>query len=131
MDGPTMAGFAAMLEPINALADSTPGFVWRLQDDSGDATAIRPYPDDDLIMVNLSVWESIDALHEFVYKSEHVDVFRQRRDWFEHFGKPYMAMWWIDAGSIPTVDDAKERLAHLTTHGPTPYAFTFKERFDP
>ena len=128
MDTPTMAGFAAMLEPINALADGTPGFVWRLQDESGDATAIRPY-DDERIMVNMSVWESIEALREFVYKSPHVEVFRGRRQWFEHFESMYLTLWWVPAGHIPTVEEAKERLDHLDAHGPTPHAFTFKRTF--
>ena len=128
MDTPTMAGFAAMLEPINALADGTPGFVWRLQDESGDATAIRPY-DDERIMVNMSVWQSIEALREFVYRSPHVEVFRGRRAWFEKFESIYLALWWVPAGHIPTVDEAKDRLDHLDAHGPTPHAFTFKHPF--
>ena len=110
------------------MSDAAPGFVWRLQDDSGDATAIRVF-DDPVIMINMSVWESVDALFEFAYHSPHVEIFRRRRAWFENFGAPYMALWWIPAGTIPTPDDAKERLEHLTAHGPTPYAFTFKERY--
>ena len=128
MDSDVMAGFAAELEPINALADAAPGFVWRLQDDSGDATAIRVF-DDPVIMINMSVWESVDALFEFAYHSPHVEIFRRRREWFDNFGAPYMALWWIPAGTIPTPDDAKERLERLTAHGPTPYAFTFKQRY--
>lgn len=127
MDGEVMAGFAAMLDPINALADGAPGFVWRLQDEDGDATAIRPF-EDDRLMINMSVWESVDALWDYVYDSEHLDVMRQRRKWFTGMDL-YMVLWWVPAGEAPTVEDAKERLEHLREHGPAPRAFTFKQRF--
>jgi hypothetical protein len=127
IDGPVMAEFMALLDPVNAVADASPGFVWRLQTEEGNATALRPYEDDRMI-VNMSVWESIDALAAFVYRSGHVDVMRRRREWFELM-KPYMVLWWVAAGAIPTVDEAKERLEHLRVNGPTPYAFTFKARF--
>jgi hypothetical protein len=127
IDGPVMAEFMALLDPVNAVADASPGFVWRLQTEEGNATALRPYEDDRMI-VNMSVWESIDDLAAFVYRSGHVDVMRRRREWFEPM-KPYMVLWWIAAGELPTVDEAKERLEHLRLHGPTPYAFTFKARF--
>jgi hypothetical protein len=117
----------ALLDPVNAVADASPGFVWRLQTEDGNATALRPYEDDRMI-VNMSVWESIDALAAFVYRSGHVDVMRRRREWFESM-KPYMVLWWTPAGAIPTVDEAKERLEHLRVNGPTPYAFTFTARF--
>lgn len=129
MDSEVMAGFAAALEPINALADATPGFVWRLQDDSGDATAIRAF-DDDRMLINLSVWESVDALTEFVYRSDHTPVMRRRKQWFETI-RLYLALWWVPAGHRPTPLEARGRLEHLRTHGPTPYAFTFKRRFEP
>jgi hypothetical protein len=127
IDGPVMAEFMALLDPVNAVADASPGFVWRLQTEEGNATALRPYEDDRMI-VNMSIWESIDALAAFVYRSGHVDVMRRRREWFESM-RPYMVLWWVAAGAIPTVDEAKERLEHLRVHGPTPYAFTFKARF--
>ena len=120
----------SLLDPVNALADAAPGFVWRLQDESGDATAIRPF-DDESIMVNMSVWQSIDLLWDFVYRTMHIEVLRRRREWFEHFGQTYTALWWIEAGTLPTLEDAKERLAHLEAHGPSAYAFTFKQRFLP
>ena len=126
---PIMEGFRTQLEPINALADSSPGFVWRLQTEDGDATAIRPYPDDDLMAINMSVWETLESLQQFVYQSAHVAPLRARREWFEHLDRPILVMWWIPAGRIPTVADAQERLAHLTEHGPTPYAFTFRTPF--
>jgi hypothetical protein len=127
MDSAVMAGFAAQLEEINALADGTPGFVWRLQDEDGDATAIRPF-DDERLMINMSVWESVEALWDFVYDSEHLDVMRRRREWFTHMDL-YMALWWVPAGEIPTTEDARERLDLLRERGPTREAFVFKHRF--
>lgn len=127
IDSPLLEEFAELLDPINALADRSPGFVWRLQTEDGDATAVRGFGDDRLI-VNMSVWESVDALAEFVYRSGHVDVMRRRREWFERI-RLYMVLWWVQAGHVPTVTEAEERLEHLRHHGPTPYAFTFKQRF--
>ena len=130
VDGPVLADFMALLDPVNELADNSPGFVWRMQTDEGNNTALRPY-DDDRIIVNMSVWESIDALWNFVYASDHLPVMRRRREWFERFESTYLALWWIPAGQIPTIEDAKLRLASLDERGPTPYAFTFKQRFAP
>jgi hypothetical protein len=127
-DSPQLAEFMAGLEPINALADGTPGFVWRLQTDDGDATAIRPY-DDERIMVNMSVWESVEALSDFAYRTEHRDYLRRRREWFDRVDGAFLALWWVPAGHIPTVDEAKERLGILERKGPTPDAFTFHTRF--
>lgn len=124
-----MEGFRTQLAPINALADQSPGFVWRLQTEDGDATAIRPYPDDDLMAINMSVWESLESLRQFVYKSAHVGTLRGRREWFEQLDGPILVMWWIPAGHIPTVADAQERLAYLAEHGPTPHAFDFRTPF--
>jgi heme-degrading monooxygenase HmoA len=128
LDGPELAGFVAQLEPINALADHSPGFVWRLQTEDGDATSIRPY-DDDRIMVNLSVWESLEALRSFVYASRHLDVMRRRREWFHRMADPYLALWWVPAGTIPTVAEAKERIELLAGNGLSPDAFTFRSPF--
>ena len=128
MDNAVMADFVAQLQPINALADSSPGFVWRLQTESGDATSIRIY-DDDMIAVNMSVWESVESLREFAYKSAHAGVMRDRKKWFEKFDGPYFALWWIPAGHIPTTQEAKERLEYLQEHGDSPYAFSFKNVF--
>jgi hypothetical protein len=130
MDDPGMAGFVDNLDPINALADRWPGFVWRLQTEEGNATAIRAF-DDDLLLVNMSVWESVEALAEFVYRSGHLAVMRRRREWATHMREAYLCLWWITAGEIPTVEEAKQRLYHLREHGPTPHAFTFKRRFPP
>src|SRR5437870_2582178 len=124
-----MAAFVAALEPINALADASPGFVWRLQDDGGNATSFRGF-DDDRILLNMSVWRSLPALQAFVYRSAHVDVMRRRREWFESFGRPFVALWWVPAGHRPSVAEARERLETLERLGPTPDAFTFKEAFE-
>jgi hypothetical protein len=129
-DSPQLADFMAGLEPLNAQADGTAGFVWRLQTEDGDATAIRPY-DDDRILVNLTVWESIDALSDFAYRTEHRDYLRRRREWFEKADGPVLALWWVPAGHIPTIDEAKARLDLLDRNGPTPDAFTFGMRFPP
>ena len=128
LDSPQLADFVANLEPVNALADAAPGFVWRLQSDEGDATSIRAY-DDERIIVNLSVWDSVESLRDFVFGGLHVEVLRRRREWFEVLGEAYAAMWWVPAGTIPTVDEAKERLATLEARGPTPDAFTLRPPF--
>src|SRR5215467_9633137 len=130
LESEVMAGFVARLDEINALADRSPGFVWRLQTEEGNATYLRPY-DDDRILVNLSVWETIEQLKDYVYKSAHGEVLRQRREWFEKFSGMYMAMWWVEAGNIPTVVEAKYRLEYLQQHGETPHSFTFKQIFKP
>jgi Domain of unknown function (DUF3291) len=128
LDDPSMAGFVARLDEINTLADRSRGFVWRLQTEQGDATYLRPY-DDDRILFNMSVWETLEALREYMFRSAHVELMRQRHEWFEKFDGPYAALWWAKAGHRPSVDEAKERLAHLTTHGATPFAFTFARMF--
>jgi hypothetical protein len=130
LDGPIMAGFVARLDEINALADQSPGFVWRLQTSEGDSTYLRPY-DDDRILFNLSVWETIDALKQYVYRTAHAELLRQRQSWFEKFAGVYVGLWWVPAGHTPGIDEAKKRLAHLDAHGPTQFAFTFKTVFPP
>lgn len=130
LDTPLMADFAAGLEPMNDLAEATPGFVWRLQDEGGDATAIRAY-DDDQIIVNLTLWTSVDALADYVYRSDHVAFLRRKREWFTPAPGPAMVLWWVPAGHRPDPAEAKERLAHLEADGPTLHAFTFRHRFDP
>lgn len=124
IDDPRMAGFVARLDDINALAESSPGFVWRLKTDEGNATSVRPY-DDDRILVNLSVWKSPEDLQQFVYRSAHAQVMRQRKQWFERFGDVYMALWWIEPGHEPTLAEAKERLRYLQLHGESDFAFSF------
>jgi hypothetical protein len=126
LNRPELADFVAQLEPVNALADAAPGFVWRLQTDAGDATDIRPF-DDEMIAINCSVWESLEALWNFTYRSAHLDVMRHRREWFQRMVEPYLVLWWVPAGHIPTIDEALARLAQLRAQGPGPAAFTFKE----
>ena len=128
IDDPIMAEFVAQLAPVNALADSSPGFVWRLQTEGGDATSIKVY-DDDRIIVNLTVWESPEALREFVYKNQHSGVLRDRKRWFEKFDGPYYVMWWVPAGQLPDIQEGKERLEYLRQHGDSGYAFSFKHVF--
>ena len=130
VDSPQIAEFMAALDPINALADASPGFVWRLQTADGNATAIHSF-DDDLIISNMSVWESIETLRAFVYTTAHTGVMRRRREWFETYVTSYMALWWVPVGHRPTIDEAKDRLAALDRDGPTPFAFTFRQPFDP
>src|SRR5262245_52447199 len=106
LDSPVMAGFVARLDEINALADRSPGFVWRLQTGEGDATYLRPY-DDDRILFNLSVWESIEHLRQYVYRSAHAEVLRSRQEWFRKFESVHLALWWVPPGHLPSVDEAK------------------------
>jgi hypothetical protein len=127
LDSELLSEFVALLDPVNALADAAPGFVWRLQTEDGNALAVRGF-DDDRMIVNLSVWESVDQLAAFVYRSGHVAVMRRRREWLERIGI-HLALWEVPIGHLPTVAEAEERLAHLEQHGPTPHAFTFKTRF--
>jgi hypothetical protein len=130
LDSPVMAGFVDQLPAINALADSSPGFVWRFQTAEGDATALRPY-DDPRILVNFSVWESVEALKQFTYKTAHVGPLRDRAQWFEKPTEAYMALWWVPAGHIPTIEEARDRLAHRRSHGDTQVAFSFTNSFPP
>lgn len=130
LDDPAIAGFVARLDEINALAEVSPGFVWRLQTAAGNATDLRPYADD-RILVNLSVWEDVDSLRTYVYRSAHAQLLRQRQSWFQRLTGVYVALWWIPRGHLPTVAEAKERLAHMDAHGPTPQAFTFQQTFPP
>ena len=131
VDDPMIADFVAGLDHVNALADSAPGFVWRLQTEDGNATAIRPVEDDELVAINMSVWESVEALADFVYRSGHISFMRRRREWFERIATSYLALWWLPAGTIPTVPEAMDRIALFDRDGPTSAAFTFKHRFAP
>jgi hypothetical protein len=129
IDDPQIAGFVAQLGPINSLADAAPGFVWRLQSTSGNATDIV-YSDDPFVIINMSVWTSVEALRDFVYATRHLDVFRDRAKWFEKMDKPHYCLWWIPAGRIPTVAEGRERLEHYQQRGPTPFSFWFSKLFD-
>ena len=128
LEDPVLADFMARLDAVNALADASPGFVWRLQDESGNATAIDGY-DDPRVIVNLSVWESAEALFEFTYKSAHARVLSRRADWFEKLVGPNLALWWVPAGHRPSVEEGRDRLDRLVAHGPSERAFTLKQRY--
>ena len=128
IDHPDSAGFADGLAPVNSLAESFPGFVWRLQTEAGDATSISMFPNP-LIILNLTVWESVPALREFVYRGLHRDFFRNRGEWFEPGSRT--AMWWICAGTTPTVHDAVARLDFIDRFGPSPHAFEMGQQFEP
>lgn len=128
LDDPSMADFVNNLIKINTRGHNTPGFVWQLLTEYGDSTGFHEF-EDERILLNMTVWESVEALFDFTYKSEHVEFFRRRREWFEKFDGVYLVLWWIPAGHHPTPQEAKEKLAYLEAHGPTPLAFTFKRRF--
>jgi hypothetical protein len=131
IDDPLIAEFKAALDHINAVADRTPGFVWRLQTDEGNATALHPIDDDALVAINMSVWESTEALADYVYRSEHTAYLRRRREWFERYGRSFLVLWWVPAGHLPSIDEALARLGELEARGPTQHAFTFAKRFAP
>ena len=135
LDSPQLAGFMAALDPVNALADAAPGFVWRLQTEDGNATAVRAFEWDQAgsagVILNMSVWESVEALAAFVYSEQHRQVLRRRREWFERMEEAYLALWWIPRGQVPTTEDAEDRIHHLRAHGPTARAFTLRVHFPP
>jgi len=128
MDSPVLAEFVANLDRINGLAESSEGFVWRLKDDTNNATSIRMY-DDDFLIVNMSVWKNIDALFQFAYRSDHVEIFKKRAQWFEKMAEMHMALWYVPQGHYPDVKEAAERLNYLRKHGDTPFAFSFRKKF--
>lgn len=127
LESPEMADFVANLERINALAEGSPGYVWRLQDEAGDATAIRPFGDE--VLVNMSLWQDVQSLSDYVYKSAHTEMLKRRREWFGRVEQAHQVLWWVPAGHRPDVVEAAERLAHLREHGATQQAFTFRHTF--
>lgn len=129
LDSPRLADFVADLARINALAEASPGFVWRLQDDSGNATAIRPLGED--LIINLSVWEDAASLERYVYRSAHAALLARRREWFAPMTESSLVLWWVPEGHRPSLDEADARLARLRGDGPSPEAFTLKRRFSP
>lgn len=128
LDDPRIADFTNNIARVNQLAEEAPGFVWRHQTDDGDSTGVR-IRDDDRILINFSVWESVEALHAFAFRTKHADYFRRRREWFEHEDETYAVLWWVPEGHEPTVDEAETKLGYLKEHGPSEQAFTFKRRF--
>lgn len=130
IDSPVMSDFVANLDRINEVAENSEGFIWRLTGEENDATAIRVFEDDYLI-INMSVWESRDALFNFTYKSDHVAIFARRKEWFGAMKDRHMALWYVEAGHEPTPEEAKKRLEYLNINGSTPYSFGFKDNFGP
>jgi len=117
-----VADFMNNLDVVNAIAERSKGFVWRLKDDSGNATNFRPFTDPNML-VNLSVWENVETLQRFVWQTAHKRIYERRLEWFDKIEAPHFVMWWIPKGHLPSLTEAKERLAHLATHGPSDYAF--------
>lgn len=129
LESPTMADFVANLDRINALAEKSPGFIWRLQTEEGDATAMRPMGEDTL--VNMSVWSDVESLRKYVYESMHVEVMRRRKEWFDRMREAHAVLWWVRKGHRPTMVEAIARLELLRAKGPTEEAFTFRRAFLP
>ena len=129
LDSPELRDFVDNLDRINALAEGSDGFVWRLKGEGNDATSLRPFGDD--VIVNMSVWRDVEALKDFAYRSGHVEIMRRRREWFTRMAEAYMVLLWVPAGHEPTLEEAAQRLERVRSQGPTPEAFTFKQRFDP
>ena len=128
-DDPELADFIARLDDVNALADKSPGFVWRLKTEEGDATAIDFFGSD--YLVNMSVWQDVESLREYAFRSAHKEVLARRHEWFDRMEDAYAVLWWVPAGTIPTIEEASERLESLRQDGPNPRAFTFKQIFEP
>lgn len=129
LESPAMADFVANLDRINALAENSPGFVWRLQTEEGDATAMRPMGDN--VLVNMSVWRDVESLNDYVYKSAHVEIMRRRKEWFERMSQAYTVLWWVKSGHRPTIAEAALKLDILRQQGPSQAAFTFRNAFPP
>ncbi len=129
LDSPQMSGFTDNLEHVNQIAEQSPGYIWRLQTDEGDATALRPFGDD--VLVNLSVWQDLASLRAFVFESAHRSFLKRRAEWFDRMSDAATVLWWIPAGSEPSLTVAWEKLEHLRNKGPSAEAFSFRQPFDP
>lgn len=130
IDDPVMKEFVDNLEKVNALADKSEGFVWRLKDEEDNATSFNPY-DDEQMIINISVWENIESLENYVYRTFHTDFIRRKKEWFEKYGKTHLALWWIPENEFPSVQDAVIKLDELDEHGPSPSVFNFRNKFAP
>ena len=126
VNDPRMAGFVDNLASVNAIAERSPGFVWRYTDESGNATSTRPYDGDPMMAVNMSVWENVESLEKYVWQTVHKRFYAKRHEWFETMAERYLVMWWVPAGHRPTIQEAIERLEHLKTHGPGEHAFSWE-----
>lgn len=129
-EDPKMAGFFDNLDRINQLAEESPGFVWRLQSDQGNATDII-LTDDPTFLVNMSVWESVELLKAYTYQSEHLEFVKRRKEWFHLYEGPYYVLWWVPAGEIPAPEEGLRRLDILRENGPSQEAFNFTTTFPP
>ncbi len=129
LDSPLLEDFVNALDRVNTIAERSPGFVWRLQTEDGDATAIRHFGDD--MLVNMSVWKDVESLHAFVYGAAHIEILRRRREWFEKMRDAFTVLWWVPAGHQPTLDEAESRLEQLKRGGPTAAAFDFRNAYPP
>jgi hypothetical protein len=131
LDSPQLGGFMNRLDEINALAEQSQGFIWRYQTEDGHSTSVRPYQGDNMMLINLSTWESIEALYQYTYYTAHAEVFRQRKQWFEVLDKPHLVIWWVAEGYRPSLVECMDKLEHLQQHGPSLEAFHLKARFEP
>jgi len=131
VDAPELAEFVALLEPINALADTAPGFVWRLKESETDSAITYKHDFGDDLLINMSVWQTRDDLWNYVYRSKHLGVLQRRREWFRAAIEVYSVMWWIPEGHLPTAEEGMARLTALRERGAGPEAFTFKEFHSP
>ena len=127
---PVMASFVAATGAVNRIADAAPGFVWRMKGEDENELAMQVFGDP-LLVINMSVWESVEALRAYTYTTEHVEIMRRRREWFTRSEGPHLAMWWIAEGTTPTPQEGRDRLNLLRTHGSTEHAFTFSQVFGP
>ncbi len=130
LDAPQMKTFVDNLPRVNAIAESSPGFIWRLQDEGGDATGIQALDDPNMI-VNLSVWQDLNALKNFMFRTVHRDFMRRKSEWFQRLPEATYVLWWIAPSHLPSLEEALARLEHLRTQGETPYAFSFQSNFEP
>ncbi|MEM7552460.1 MAG: DUF3291 domain-containing protein [Bacteroidota bacterium] len=130
IDDPVMKEFVDNLDKVNALAESSEGFIWRLKDDSNNASSFNPYNDEQVI-INISVWKDIESLENFTYKTFHTDFLKRRKEWFQKYGKVHFALWWIEEGNYPSVNEAVKRLSYLQDNGPTQKTFNFNRKFLP
>ena len=128
LDDPIMSGFVQRLDEINTLAEGSKGFVWRLQTEEGDATYLRPF-DDARILFNMSVWETLEDLRGYVYASKHIELLKSKASWFAKLGEPHLALWWVNKGHIPSVEEALEKLKVIKANGPSAEAFTFAKPY--
>ena len=128
INDPIMKEFADNLDAVNAIAEKSPGFVWRLKDDSNNATSFNPY-NDEQILINVSVWENIETLEDFMYRTFHSEFLRRRKEWFKTYGTAHTAMWWVPVGHVPTLQEAVENLSHRQKHGPSEIAFDFRNKY--